>query len=184
MAAPGEHRPLLGSEVVDWITNATVSDRTITTAIPPAYASYATAVIPDGDTLKAAADSALVEILHAHTPAQPWWLGYLDTGVADLVAADMPKVAVYGWEYVLLEGGPEPALTSRRHSDATPWHSALPELMFPRDRSWLVSTLWDDTWRCIGGPAALIDALLQCSNLDARAVTLDEEAAPPGHNLD
>jgi len=102
---------------------------------PAIYARYATVVVPDGDTEKTLADAALVEVLQAHTPAQPWWLGYLDTGVADLVAADAPKVAVYvGWPYVLLEGGPESALSARRNLDATPWHSALPELVFPRDR--------------------------------------------------
>jgi hypothetical protein len=105
--------------------------------------------------------------LQAHTPAQPWWLGYLDTGVsdlvaglADLVAADAPKVAVYvGWPYLLLQGGPERALNARRNLDVIGWHSALPELVFPSDRSWLVSTLWDDDWRCVGGSAALVDAL-------------------------
>ncbi len=80
--------------------------RTITAAIPPTYARYATVVVPYGHTAKTLADAARVEVLQAHTPAQSWWLGYLDTGVADLVAADATKVAVYvGWPYVLLEGG-------------------------------------------------------------------------------
>jgi len=38
-------------------------------------------------------------------------------------------------------------------------HGTLPDLIFPADRSWLVSALWDDTWTCIGGPRHLIDAL-------------------------
>ena len=85
-----------------------------------------------------------------------------------------------GWPYVLLEGDPEQALTARRNRDVTPWHSALPELIFPRDRSWLVSTMWDDDWRCVGGPAAMVDALLLRPNvLQVRAVTLDEDATPP-----
>lgn len=182
---PG-HRPLGGSEVVDWITSSTWSGLGITSAIPPTYLQYATVVVPEGDTAKTLADAALVDVLRAHTPLQPWWLGYLDTGVADLVVADAPKVVVYaaGWAYVLLEGGPEQALASRRNSDVTPWHSALPELMFPRDRSWLVSTRWDDDWRCIGGPAALVDALLLRPDLQARAVTLDEDVSPPGHDVD
>ncbi len=112
-------------------------------------------------------------------------LGYLDTGVADVVAADATRVAVYaGWPYVLLEGSPEQALSLRRDSEVTPWHSALPELMFPRDRSWLVSTMWDDAWRCIGGSAALVDALLQHPDLEARAMTLEEDVTPPGHEAD
>lgn len=154
-------------------------------AIPPTYARYATLVIPEGDAAKTRADAVLVEVLHAHTASQSWWLGYLDTGVADIVAADAPRVAVYvGWPYVLLEGGPEQALTARRNSDVTPWHSAVPELLFPRDRSWLVSTMWDDDWRCVGGPAALVDGLLLRPELRARAVTLDEDATPLGHASD
>ncbi len=179
---PGAPPPPGGSEVVDWITSSTRRGRTITAAIPPTYARYATVVVPDGDTAKTLADAALIEVLQAHTPAQPWWLGYLDTGLSDLVAADAPKVAVYvGWPYVLLEGGPERALNARRNVDVIGWHSALPELVFPSDRSWLVSTLWDDDWRCVGGPAALVDALLLRPNLQVRAVSLDEDATPPGH---
>ncbi len=74
---------------------------------------------------------------------------------------DAPRLSLYvGWSYVLLKAGPQLALASRSNSDSTPWHSALPELVFPSDRSWLVSTMWDDDWRCVGGPAALVDALL------------------------
>lgn len=184
-ALPGGQGPLGGSEVVDWITSATTRGRAITSAIPAVYARYATVVIPDGDTPKSVADAALVEVLRAHIPAQRWWLGYLDTGVANLVAAGVPKVAVYaGWGYVLLEGGPEQALAVRHDSDVTPWHSALPELMFPRDRSWLVSTLWDHAWRCVGGPAALINALLSRRDLEVRAELPDGDMTPPGHEFD
>jgi len=180
-AAPGTPGPPPGSELVDWITVSTRGDRTVAGAIPPGYARYATVVIPDDDAAKTLADTALVDVLQAHTSGQPWWLGYLDTGVAGLVLPDAPRVGVYvGWPYVLLEGGPEQALSSRRNHDATPWHSALPELLFPRDRSWLVSTPWDDDWRCVGGPAALVEALLLRPELEARAVTLEEDATPPG----
>lgn len=179
---PGAFPPPGGSEVVDWITSSTRCGLTITAAIPPNYARYATVVVPDGDTAKTLADAALVQVLQAHTPAQPWWLGYLDSGVADLVIADAPKVAVYvGWPYVLLEGGPEQARNARRNLDVIPWHSALPELVFPTDRSWLVATMWDDDWQCLGGPAALVDALLLRSDLQVRAVNLDGDATPPGH---
>jgi hypothetical protein len=40
------------------------------------------------------------------------------------------------------------------------WFIALPELMFTADRSWLVSSLWDDAWAGVGGSAELISALL------------------------
>jgi hypothetical protein len=184
-ALPGAPGPLGGSPVVDWITGSVRPGRAITSAIPAGYARYATVVIPDGDAAKSVADAALVDVLRVHSAGRPWWLGYLDTGVADLVMPEAPKVAVYvGWPYVLLRGGPEQALSSRRNSDATPWHSALPELLFPDDRSWLVSTMWDDDWRCVGGPADLVEALLLSAHLDARAVTPDEDATPPGHDVD
>lgn len=180
---PGAPLPHSGSDVVDWITRSTRPGRTVTSAVPPGFARYATVVVPDGDAAKTRADAALVEVLRAHTADQPWWLGYLDTGVADLVDPTAPRVSLYvGWPYVLLQGGPQRALTARRHRDSTPWHSALPELLFPADRSWLVSTMWDDDWRCLGGPAGLVEALLVRPELEARSVRPDEDATPPGHD--
>ena len=131
---PGRTPPPDGSGLVDWITGSTWRDRTIRSAIPPIYARYSTVVVPDGDTAKTLADVALVEVLQGHTTAQPWWLGHLDTGLADLVAADVPMVAVY------------------------------------------------DGWRCVGGPAPLVDGLLLRPDLQVRAVTPDQDATPPGRS--
>jgi hypothetical protein len=180
---PGAPLPPAGSPVVDWITRSTRRDRTVMSAIPPGFARYATVLVPQDDSAKTRADTALVAVLQAHTPEQPWWLGYLDTGVAHVVDPGAPRVSLYvGWPYVLLEGGPQQALTSRSNRDSTPWHSALPELLFPSDRSWLVSTMWDDDWRYIGGSPALVDALLVRPELEARSVTPEENATPPGHD--
>ena len=97
VAGPG------GKDVIDWITAGTEPGPSILSAIPPGFASYASIVIPDGDAAKTQADAALVETLRAHTPEQPWWLGYLDTGVADLVDPAAARVPLYvGWPYVLL----------------------------------------------------------------------------------
>jgi hypothetical protein len=41
----------------------------------------------------------------------------------------------------------------------------LPNVMFPVDRSWLVSALWDDDWICIGGPAGLVDRFVRHPDL-------------------
>lgn len=171
-----------GHGEVAWINDATIPGLTITAAIPPVFAKYATIVVPEDGADKTRSDVALVELLAAHTMAQPWWLGYLDTGVADTVVPDAAMVTLYsGWSYVLLQAAPRQVLHLRGNSDAIPWHSALPELLFPGDRSWLVSTLWDDDWRCVGGPNALVDALLRSPDLDARAVELGQDVTPPGH---
>ncbi|GAB3428936.1 hypothetical protein [Flindersiella endophytica] len=171
-----------GSAEVAWIAGATPAGQTISAAIPPVFEAYATIDLPYGGEGQAGHDRAIVELLSSHTtPAQPWWLGYLDTGADDIVFPDAPKVMLYaGWPYVLVEAGPAQASTWRRTGDASFWQGALPNLLFPADRTWLVSTLWDDDWTCVGGPAGLVDAFVRHPELRARPVGLADEAAPPG----
>ncbi|OBB96537.1 hypothetical protein A5782_04940 [Mycobacterium sp. 852002-40037_SCH5390672] len=101
-----------------------------------------------------------------------------------MVFPDAPPVSLYsGWPYVLVQAGPQEAASWRR-TGATPIRPyLLPDLMFPADRSWLVSTLWDDDWTCVGGPVLLVDALLAHPDLRyrVRRVGLNEDATPPGH---
>lgn len=171
-----------GSGEVAWITANTRPGQTIATAIPPCFAAYATVTVPGSEEDKRVSDEALLASLRAQEPQQPWWLGYLETGVADLIFPNAPRVQLYSaWSYVLVKAGPDQAAIWRTNDDATPWHSALPELMFPLDHSWLVSTLWDDDWRCIGGATSLVQEILQHPRLNAHAVALDEDATPPGH---
>ncbi len=63
-------------------------------------------------------------------------------------------IPFYGHQYVLVEAGPQQAAAWRTEG----WNWALPDLMFPADRSWMLSTGWDDTWTCIGGPEPLISS--------------------------
>jgi hypothetical protein len=180
--APRSPRPTR-DPVVDWIADGTTVGRTVHSAIPGGYDRYATIVIPDLGPARGASDAALVEVLRTHTSPQPWHLGFLDTGVADVVDEQAPRSLCYqGWGYVMLQGGPDDARSLRCDEDGTPWHSALPELLFPADRSWLVSTLWDDDWRCVGGPTALVEALLARPELEIREVTTEQDATPPGHD--
>jgi hypothetical protein len=82
---------------------------------------------------------------------------------------------------VLVEAGPEQAGVWREREH---WKSPMPDLMFPADRSWLVSTLWDDDWTCIGGSRGLVDAFLTHPDLRHRAREVDpslKDATPPGH---
>jgi hypothetical protein len=166
---------------VDWIAGHTSEDHSITTAIPPVFAAYTT-VYQAEDVAVAAHERALVADLVRHTAEQPWWLGYLETGAHDVVFPLAPRVSLYWrWPYVLVEAGPEQALTWRTgHMRAG--DGSLPDLFFPTDRSWLVSALWDDTWTCIGGPEPLIDALERDPLANAHRVEPAQDALPPGHS--
>ena len=167
---------------VAWIANGTSIGRTITAAIPPVFEAYATVVLTDGTEALAQQDQAVLRLLSEQSEHLRWWLGYLDTGADDIVFPDAPKVTLYsGWHYVLVEAGPEQAATWRQDGDWSFWKGASPNLMFPADRSWLVSTLWDDDWTCIGGPGELVDRFLGHPDLLARPVVLGQDATPPGH---
>jgi hypothetical protein len=167
-------------EEVAWINDGVTGGLSITASIPPIFAAYATLVFPleleaSREPVRPAEDrfdDALLRVLCAHTKPRRWWLGFLDTGVSDVVLADAPRVRMYsGWNYVLVQAGPHEARTWR--SDQGRWFTALPELMFPTDRSWLVSSLWDDAWAGVGGSAELISALLSEPGLCPRAQRTD-----------
>jgi hypothetical protein len=184
--------PIGGQAEVDWITEGTEMGHRITAAIPPVFADYATLTDPVGEedrprdlTLERRQDIAFVDVLRRHSGDRPWWIGYLDTGVSDVVFRDARKVTLYyDWPYVVVLAGPEQAATWRPAPGAGPnWKSTeLPEVMFPDDRSWLVSYLWDDEWACIGGSEALISDLLGDPVLapNARRVDTQQDATPPG----
>jgi hypothetical protein len=165
---------------VAWINDGTSPGRAVTVAIPPIFAAYCTLELPKYWEAFSVHEQAVVALLSEHPVQQPWWLGYLDTGASDIVFPDAPMVTLYAeWHYVLVEAGPQQAATWRD----TRFNWALPDLMFPADRSWLVSTLWDDAWTCIGGSSVLVDGFLRDRTLGARArrVALGEDATPPGH---
>jgi hypothetical protein len=174
---------------IGWITKGTAyhcglptsMSRTITGAIPPVFGAYATVVVAYGEE-RVKHDRAVLALLAEQSPDQRWWLGYLDTGVDDVVFPDAPKVTLYaGWHYVLVEAGPEQAAAWLPSDGRAFGTGDLPNLMFPADRSWIVSTLWDDDWSCIGGPAGLVDRFLRHPDLRARQVALGQDATPPGH---
>jgi|SRR5450631_4069562 len=161
---------------IAWIEEGAATGLEITSAIPPIFEAYATIVVPhDHDEH----DRTLLALLSEHTADQPWWLGYLDTGADDVVFHDVPMVTLYaGWRYVIVEAGPQQATSWR---DRSSWKAPLPALMFPADHSWLVSTLWDDDWRCVGGSTDLIGRLERDARLETRRVNLGDDATPPGH---
>jgi hypothetical protein len=91
---------------VGWIAGHTTAGVSITIAIPPIFDAYPTMYQAD-DVTAVAYEQALVEDLSMHTPDQPWWLAYLDTGAHDVVFPHAPSVSLYwNWPYVLVEAGP------------------------------------------------------------------------------
>lgn len=181
-----------GDAEIIWIRESTGVTRAITSAIPPRFSAYATLEQPgSGDHDPPSSfedrdrhDAAVLAVLTGHTPVQPWWLGYLDTGGADVIFSGVPTVSLFPThDYVLVEAGPEQARAWRAAWDRS--KGILPDLMFPADRSWLISTLWDDDWTCIGGSSELVDAFLADPDLRHRARRVDPSVAdvtPPGHN--
>ena len=171
----------LGSDAdVEWITQSTKAGLTVASAVPSVFAAYATVVVPE---LRAGLDeheARVVRLLVDHGADRDWWLGFLDTGASDVVFPDAPRVRIYSdWPYVLVKAGPQEALQWR--SEPSPLHCGLPDLMFPTDRSWLISALWDDDWWCLGGPHELVDAFVREPGLDVRRVDAHHDATPPGH---
>lgn len=167
---------------VAWIANGTSPGLEISSAIPLVFEAYATIVVPAWGQADARRDHdrLVVRLLAENASEQPWWLGYLDTGSEDVIFANAPMVTLYaGWRYVLIEAGPTQALAWR--NDPRSERGPVPDLIFPGDRSWLVSRLWDDDWRCVGGDATLVDRFLSTAGLEARRVHPTEDATPPGH---
>jgi hypothetical protein len=166
---------------VAWIQAEISLGLTITSAIPPVFEAYATLVVPDKDQGRAEDFRLILQLLNEQSPNQPWWLGYLETGGDELVFPDARRTTLYSqWPYVLVEAGSEQAARWRQ-DDLSSWRAPGPDLIFPADHSWLVSWLWDDDWRCIGGSAALIARVLAEPRLQAQQVHLGEDATPPGH---
>jgi hypothetical protein len=171
---------------VAWIARGTYPGLAITAAIPPVFDAYATIVLPEGGEDRERHNQAMLALLEGEPAGQRWWLGYLSSGADHLVfpgvtMAALPKVRLYAeWDYVLVEAGPKQAATWRRNGSLW-WRDVLPDLIFPADRSWLVTTLCDDDWTCLGGPASLVGRFLAHPDLQARPVQLREDATPPGH---
>jgi hypothetical protein len=169
---------------LSWIQQGLTPGTAITNAIPPEFEAYATIALCEGepgDRLPTAPDSAVFDVLEAHTDPQPWWLGYLETGASDVVFAEALRVKLYwDWAYVMVCAGPEQAASWSRDQM---WNWSLPALMFPKNRAWLVSLLWDDDWVSVGGSAELITGLQQHPKLARsthRCSLSDPDAAPPG----
>jgi len=86
-----------GASEVAWIVEATVPGLEITAAVPPAFAAYCTVVLPEHlEGAQRRHDRAVVALLAGRSEPQPWWLGYLETGIgAEVVFFDTPRPKLY-----------------------------------------------------------------------------------------
>jgi hypothetical protein len=159
----------LGTDAdIAFITAGANAETPVGDMINAIYPSYCTVELPQSndDAELVAHEQAVIQLLTEQTDQQPWWLGYLDTGASDVVFPFAPRATpFYGHRYVLVEAGAQQAATWREKG----WSWALPELMFPADRSWLTSTGWDDSWTSIGGSEQLINSFLAHPILGPRA---------------
>jgi len=99
------------------INDGTSAGTTITSAIPPVFASYRTLELPETTDRAELArhEQAVIGLLTERTTAQPWWLGYLDTGASDVVFPYAPRTTIYyGYGYVVVEAGPQQAAGWRK----------------------------------------------------------------------
>lgn len=165
---------------MEWVSRGTLVGLTVTSAIPRVFEAYATVVVPGLREGLGEHEQRVIRLLADHSADHDWWLGYLDTGASDIVFPDAPRVRTYShWSYVLVKAGPQQALQWR--AKPSPLHCGLPDLIFPSDRSWLISALWDDDWWCLGGSQELVDAFGREPGLKARRVGPYDDATPPGH---
>jgi hypothetical protein len=97
-----------------------------------------------------------VEELIGQCPVLPWW------GGRGMLLFDGPITAVTAI------GTPWPAL-----DDAPELLRRSPQWWWPEDRAWFVSSEIDDPWTYVGGPLALVEAILD-SDLEAVRVRRDD----------
>lgn len=130
---------------------------------------------PASDVLGARDGAALAEVLRGHTaaPEQCWfgiWDGYgWDSATGDPVPPGVrhgPRVRLPGRDYLLYTGPVEAGLAF------LPGERELADLWWPHDRAWFVYGDVDLNCTYVGGSAALIDALLAASGLEAVPVGL------------
>jgi hypothetical protein len=175
-------RPRTGGRAVFSATVSPEAKAAAARKVPAEVLTRYSQIVLSGQNTDLGEAHALLSVLQRHTAAQTWWLGYLEKSEdTDVVFANARRTAVYvGWDYVLIAAGPDQAAVWRRDL----FEGVLPDLMFPADRSWLVSRLWDDDWRCVGGSGVLVAALeadVELGGRVRRIATLAEDATPPGH---
>ncbi len=126
----------------------------------------------EGDLPRAQIRALLSHLAPATTTAEDCrfalWEGFGDCPVPDMFE---PVLLLPFRHYHLLSGPVEGALTSL---SSVSWIERSPNLWWPMDRAWFVSTEIDLWWTYVGGSRALISTLLRDERLEAVEVDVDD----------
>ena len=136
-------------EDVDWIRGNDAAFGTLRFAIPSGYEAYGVLDLP-ADIVPI--EDALLSALGVD-PADQLVAGWIDRGPWSTPAGD-EHVLYSGWRYRLRR-----VAAADLSGLPTEGEGSFPDMLFPPDRSWLVSLLWDDAWRSIGSSQAIADLL-------------------------
>lgn len=136
-------------EHISWIRHDGAAFGTLQYAIPGGFEAYGVLDLPQ-DIVPI--EDALLSTLGV-SPADQVLAGWIDRGPWPAPAGD-EHVLYTGWKYRLRR---VPA--SELSGLPTEGVGSFPDLLFPPDRSWLVSLLWDDSWRSIGTSQTTADRL-------------------------
>lgn len=105
----------------------------------------------------------LVELLRPHTrqPNRCWFAFYEGNAGLGTIFAKAPRMQIEGRPMLLFLGALDAALTAKEHFDPRP------NLWWANDQRWCVATEVDLRCTYVGGPAALIESILNDDLLDA-----------------
>jgi hypothetical protein len=121
-----------------WIRRDSRLGPTIRSAIPSGFDVYAVL-----DLVDERADAALLAVL-APNGTDLLVAGWI---VKSEPASGDEHLLYANWPYRLRRA------TAAELRAAVAGEDGFPDLLFPRDHAWIVSTLWDDAWRSIGADA-------------------------------
>lgn len=130
---------------VDWLRLNNGAAGTLGYAIPGYFAVYGAMNLPDEI---AATEDRLLDAL-APESGEELIAGWIDRGPWPPPAGD-EHVIYWDWKYRLRR-----VQSSDLRGLPGEGERCFPDLLFPINRSWLVSMLWDDSWRSIGATRAV-----------------------------
>lgn len=125
---------------VNWLREGNGPAGTLSYALPGRFDVYGAIDLPD--EISPTEDTLLSAL--APNPAAALLAGWIDRGPWPPPHGD-EFVLYWGWRYRFRW-----VLPAELQGLPSEGEDSFPDLLFPPDRSWLVSLLWDDSWRSVG----------------------------------